>query len=113
MRGRLMMTATAAAYTAIVFAAPAHADQYDFISQLDNSGVWYESIIDMIDIGKELCHELRHGISPPLVMGKLVNTGFAPTEAGIVLVAAINHLCLDAKPAVVGWARDQGYTGPV
>ncbi|WP_235690055.1 hypothetical protein [Mycolicibacterium gadium] len=30
----------------------ARADQYDFIAQLDNRGVYYES---MIDIGNQLC----------------------------------------------------------
>ncbi|MCV7178790.1 DUF732 domain-containing protein, partial [Mycolicibacterium sphagni] len=66
-----------------------------------------------IDIGKELCHELRHGVAPPLVLGKLANTGFAPAESAIVLMSAVNHLCLDAKPVVVDWARDQGYVGPL
>lgn len=36
----------------VLLAGPAHADQYDFISDLDNSGVYYGSIVDMIDIGK-------------------------------------------------------------
>jgi hypothetical protein len=95
----------------VFLAAPAQADQYDFISELDNAGVWYSSMLDMIDIGKELCHELRHGVSPPLVLGKLGNIGFAPAEAAIVLMSAVNNMCLDAKPGVVGWARDQGFTG--
>ena len=111
MRG---VTATVLAVSAsVLFAGPARADQYDFITELDNAGVWYSSTIDMIDIGKELCHELRHGVSPPLVLGKLANTGFAPAESAIVLMAAVDHLCLDAKPQVVGWARDQGYVGPL
>jgi hypothetical protein len=44
-----------------MLSTPARADQYDFIAQLDNSGVSYESISDMIDIGKEVCHDLRGG----------------------------------------------------
>jgi hypothetical protein len=39
-------------------------------------------------------------------------TGFAPTESAIVLVSAVNNMCIDAKQVVVGWARDNGYTGP-
>lgn len=38
---------------------PAHADRYDFITQLDNMGVSYESMLDMIDVGKALCRDLR------------------------------------------------------
>ena len=37
--------------------------------------MYYESMIDMIDIGKELCHELRFGVEPSLVLGKLQRTG--------------------------------------
>ena len=96
---------------ALAWSAPARADQYDFIMQLDNSGVSYESIVDMIDIGKELCHDLRSGTAPPVVLGKLSNTGFAPAESAIILMSAVNNMCLDTKPGVVAWARDIGYTG--
>lgn len=98
---------------ALVMAAPAQADQYDFISQLDNSGVSYESILDMVGIGKELCHDLRNGDAPPVVLGKLSSTGFAPTESAIILMSAVNNTCPDTKPDVVTWARDNGYTGSV
>ncbi len=98
---------------AVVLACPAHADQYDFIAQLDNMGVSYDSMLDMIDIGKELCHDLRSGEAPPTVLGKLANTGFAPAESAIILMSAVDYLCIDAKAGVVGWARDNGYTGEV
>lgn len=62
MRG--VTAAVLAVSASVVLAGPARADQYDFITELDNAGVWYSSMIDMIDIGKELCHELRHGVAP-------------------------------------------------
>ncbi|MBY0287296.1 MAG: DUF732 domain-containing protein [Mycobacteriaceae bacterium] len=113
MRGRGVFASVLAMCGAVAMSSPARADQYEFIAQLDNMGVYYESVIDMIDIGKELCHELRFGVSPSLVLGKLQRTGFAPTESAIVLMAAVDNMCVDTKPAVVGWARDNGYTGPV
>ncbi|WP_158167696.1 DUF732 domain-containing protein [Mycolicibacterium smegmatis] len=113
MHVRRGIAAVAAVCGSALMAGTANADQYDFISDLDNSGVYYGSIVDMIDIGKELCHELRQGVSPSLVLGKLANTGFAPAEAAIVLTSAVNNMCLDVKPDVVAWARAQGYTGPV
>ena len=97
---------------AVALSGPARADEYDFISQLDSQGVYYESIIDMIDIGKELCHDLRVGATPPVVLGKLQNSGFAAAESAIVLMAAVDNMCPDTKAAVVGWARNNGYTGP-
>jgi hypothetical protein len=111
MRGRGVIAGVLAISGAVLLSAPAHADQYDFISSLDNAGVSYESILDMIDIGKALCHELRSGATPPIVLGKLQNTGFAPSESAIILVAAVNNMCPDTKPAVVAWARGNGYTG--
>jgi hypothetical protein len=47
------------------------------------------------------------------VLGKLQATGFAPAESAIVLMSAVNNMCTDAKPAVVGWASDNGHTVPV
>ena len=56
-------------------AAPANADQYDFISYLDNNGVYYDSISDMMDLGKAVCTSTRRtgaliwqstGSSPPV-----------------------------------------------
>ncbi|MGV0872051.1 DUF732 domain-containing protein [Mycolicibacterium sp. XJ879] len=113
MRGRWGIASALALCGAVVLSSPARADQYEFIAQLDNMGVWYESTIEMIDIGKELCHELRFGVPPPAVLGKLQRTGFAPAEAAIVLLSAVNTMCLDTKPAVVEWARSIGYTQPL
>jgi hypothetical protein len=113
MRGRGVIAGVLAACEAVAVSAPAHADQYDFITQLDNMGVSYESMTDMIDVGKELCHDLRSGALPPVVLGKLQKTGFAPAESAIILVAAVNNMCSDTKAVVVEWARDNGYTGPV
>jgi hypothetical protein len=96
---------------AVAFAPPAQADQYEFISFLDSSGVSYGSIVDMIDIGKAVCHDLRSGDAPPVVLGRLTNAGFAPAEAGLVLASAVSHMCVDAKPGVNAWAFEQGYTG--
>jgi hypothetical protein len=112
MRGRGGIAVVLGVCGAVALSGPAQADEYDFISQLDSTGVYYESIIDMMDIGKELCHDLRSGMAPPVVLGKLQNTGFAAAESAIVLMSAVNSMCPDAKAAVVGWARGNGYTGP-
>ena len=113
MRGRGVIGGLLAICGAVALSGPAHADQYDFISQLDNSGVSYQSMIDMIDIGKQLCHDLRNGVTPPAVLGKLQRTRFARAESAIILVSAVNNMCPDTKAGVVGWARGNGYTGPV
>ncbi|HEV7853110.1 MAG TPA: DUF732 domain-containing protein [Mycobacterium sp.] len=112
MRGRGGIAVVLTVCGAVALSGPAQADEYDFISQLDSTGVYYESMLDMIDIGKELCHDLRGGVTPPVVLGKLQNTGFAAAESAIVLMSAVNNMCSDAKAAVVGWARDNGYSGP-
>ncbi|ODQ95516.1 hypothetical protein BHQ17_04855 [Mycolicibacterium holsaticum] len=114
MRGRgVIAAAVGAVCGAVALAVPARADQYDFLMQLDNMGVYYDSVTDMIDIGKGICHELRFGVPPPAVLGKLDRTGFAPAESAIVLVSAVDTLCLDAKPTVLEWARSIGPTQPL
>ncbi|RDH76909.1 DUF732 domain-containing protein [Mycolicibacterium moriokaense] len=113
MRGCGGIAVVLAVCGAVALSVPAQADEFDFIGELDSTGVYYESISDMIDIGKELCHDLRVGTAPPVVLGKLQNSGFAAAESAIVLMSAVNNMCPDAKAAVVGWARGNGYTGEV
>ena len=113
MRGRGVIAGLLATCVAVALSGPAHADQDDFISQLDNSGVSYQSTIDMIDVGKQLYHDLCNGATPPAVLSKLQRTGFAPAESAIILMSAVNNMCPDTKAGVVGWARDNGHTGPV
>ena len=113
MRGRGVIAGVLAVCGAIAMSGPARADQFDFVGRLDSMGVYYESMVDVIGIGKELCHELRFGVTPSLVLGKLQRTGFAPTESGIVLAPAVDHMCPDTRPVLARWARDRGYTGPV
>jgi Protein of unknown function (DUF732) len=113
MRGRGVIAVLLATCGAVALSGPAHADQDDFISQLDKSGVSYQSMSDMIEIGKELCHDLRNGVTPPAVLGKLQRTGFAPAESAIILVSAVNNMCPDTKAGVLGWARDNRHTAPV
>lgn len=74
-------------------------------------GVSYGSITEMIDVGKAVCHDLRSGDAPPVVMGRLANVGFATAEASLVIVSAVSHMCVDAKDSVNSWAFQSGYTG--
>ncbi len=113
MRGRAVIAGLAATCAAVALSAPAHGDHYDFIVQLDSMGVSYTSVVEMVVIGKQLCHDLRSGAQPPSVLDKLRNTGFAPAESTIVLMSAVYHMCDDAKSTVVSWADDVGYTRPV
>ena len=48
-----------------------------------------------------------------MVLGKLQATGFAPAESTIIVMSAVDNMCPDTKAAVVGSARDNGYTGPL
>lgn len=113
MRGHVVIAGLLAPCGAVALSGPARADQYDFISELDNSGVSYASIADMINIGKELCHDLCSEVSPSVVLGKLRRTGFAPAESAIILTSAVNSMCPDTRSLVVAWARGNGYAGPV
>jgi hypothetical protein len=104
---RLIVSAAAVA-AAMGLAAPANADQYDFISALDNQGVTYTNIIGMMDIGKGICHTIRNGGSLPSVNSFLAGQGwYSPTERGIIVVSAANNMCPDIWPALNAQVRPQ------
>lgn len=93
-----MRAILAAALTgaALFTAAPAQADQWDFISKLDDTGVPYESILDMFTLGKQTCHELRAGTPLSTLGNKIVSYyGYQPIEAAIIIHAASDTMCYD------------------
>ena len=55
----------------LIDAAPAHADHYDFVADLDNNGVFYASITDVIDQGKLACRLMRSGAGVPAALSFL------------------------------------------
>lgn len=99
-----MLTVYAALLTSFTVAAPASADQYDYVSALDNNGIYYSSISDVIDLGKQLCSVGRsaptNGVTiGPMWLGLLKNAGyFSDAEASIIITAATHYMCPDIKP---------------
>lgn len=91
---------------AVVLAPPASADKFDFINELDNQGITYDSISDMIDTGKAICHAIRDGDSLGAVNSALARKGwYSSQERGIIIVAAANHMCPDIWPALRAQVR--------
>lgn len=113
MRGRGIVAGLFALLGVISSAGQAQADQHGFITHIDNMGVSYKSIADMMEVGRAVCHELRSGQAPPVVLGRLQRVGFAPAESAIVLTAAVDNMCLDTKAGVVSWAASIGQRVPV
>lgn len=102
---KLLLAAVAAPIAALFAAAPSHADQYDYVSQLDNAGVYYSNILDVIDTGKADCSYLRRGVDPGVLMTGLQRLGYAPVEAGQILVSAAVNMCPDTLPALRAYAQ--------
>jgi hypothetical protein len=93
---RLAVAATA---IAVLAAAPAHADQYDFISDLDSQGVYYRDITGMMELGKKTCYNLRTGTPLGGILGYLVQQeGFAKYEAAMIVGSAASNMCPDTIP---------------
>jgi hypothetical protein len=76
-------------------AVPAHADQYSYVSELDNNGVFYTDILAVINTGKATCQHLRLGKSVPAVLAGIGSLGYAPFERAVILAAAVNEMCPD------------------
>ena len=104
-----VVVATAAA--PLTLAAPARADQYDFVSYLDNKGVYYSSISGVIDAGKMSCRLLRADRGVPAAMGFLGRQGFTGREAAIIVVAAVDDMCPDALPVLQDFANHSTHEG--
>lgn len=93
-------------------APKAHADQYDFVSQLDSEGVYYSSISDMIDLGKAACSGLRHGTSPWDIVAGLKLVGYAPMEAADIMTDASLSMCPDTWATIRAHANDHDTPPP-
>jgi hypothetical protein len=99
-----MLPALAVPVVAVAAAIPANADQYDYISMLDNNGVYYSSILDMIDTGKAVCRVVRTSASYDPVdpaIDMLRGVGFSSdTERGLILFSAAENMCPDIFPDI-------------
>lgn len=97
--------------SALMLAVPAQADQYDYVAQIDSRGVYYSSIIGVIDDGKMVCRMLRGSGSVPAALNYVAGDGFADYEAVIIAVAAAQNMCPDVMPILAAYANADA--GPV
>ena len=84
----------------LIAAAPADADQYDFVADLDRNGVFYSSILDVIDQGKLACRLMRSGAGVPAALNFVARGGYSDYETGIIVAAASLNMCPDTQPVV-------------
>lgn len=80
----------------LLVAPMAHADEFDFTNDLDTNGIYYDSILDMIDLGKKTCSQLRRGNSVGAVQQSLAAAGYPGIEGSIIIRAATANMCPDA-----------------
>lgn len=81
---------------AVTLAAPAHADEYSFISDLDNNGIYYANVLEMIDVGKVTCHDMRAHMPLAGIRSALDRVGgWTNQESMVIMVAAANEMCPD------------------
>ncbi len=104
-----LVAAIAAPLVAVAVAAPANADQYDFISEIDRNGVFYVGTMsEMIRTGKLACSTLRQASNTSAVslLGRWLtgDMGFSGTEAGIIVTAAAGTMCPDVIPILTAYA---------
>ena len=96
----------------LALAAPARADQYDYVSVLDNEGVYYSSITDVIDQGKMTCRLLRGGAGVPAALNSVTGSGYAPYESAIIVTAAARNMCPDVMPVIEAFINGQDRGAP-
>ena len=91
---------------AVTLAPPAAADPIEYVMFLDDEGVYYESMTDVIDLGKFTCRMLRSGAAVPAALNNVADAGYAPFETGIIVYAAGLKMCPDVLPVIESWAQD-------
>lgn len=109
--GAFMAAISVGAVVPMALAAPARADQYDFVAQLDDRGVYYSSISDVIDTGKMTCRLLRGGAGVPAAMNFVARDGYASYETAIIVVAAAQNMCPDVMPVLNAYVNAGPVTG--
>ena len=106
------LVATSAAL-GVTLAPPAEADPIEYVMILDDEGVYYESMTDVIDLGKYTCRMLRSGAAVPAALNNVASSGYAPYETGIIVYAAGQKMCPDVLPVIESWAQQGSDTAPV
>ena len=99
---RYTVAAAATALGMVVGQAPAaHADQWDYVSFLDNNGVSYSTVSGVIDLGKETCHHLRGGGDYRQVMSILTGPlDYTRAEGAAIIAASVTYMCPDAESVI-------------
>ncbi len=75
----------------------AHADQTDFVLQLDNEGVAYGKIDEIENEGKIACTELREN-DPVSQVVKGLRPFYDEVTSTLIVKAAAQNLCPDMLP---------------
>lgn len=83
----------------LVTAPTAYADDASYVLYLDDHGVYYSSITDVIDMGKLACRGLRQGVPPGVIVNAIADNGDFPTyDAAIIVLSATKNMCTDQYP---------------
>jgi hypothetical protein len=93
----------AAGIAAVTLAAPAEADKWDYVSDLDNQGVYYDDRSVVIDLGKWVCRIGRTAPADQSMVDQLIaltmEAGYrSSVESLIVVEAASRNMCPDIWP---------------
>jgi hypothetical protein len=106
--GRILLAAALGA-AALITAPTASADQWDYVSYLDNNGVVYPNVLDVINTGKHACHHMRNGADVGAVMETMgVELGYNISEQAFIIIGAATNMCPDQMLRV----REYGYGTP-
>lgn len=57
-------------------------------------------MLDVIDVGKMTCRNLRGGTGVPATLKYVASNGYAPYEIGVIVESAANNMCPDVLPVL-------------
>lgn len=83
----------------LAFAPESSADQFQYLTYLDNNGVYYRSMTAAMDMGKQACSIGRSAASTEEMTNRwstlTSSFGYVAKEGDIIVHSAINYLCDD------------------
>ena len=103
---KIRVTAGILAATALLTAAPAHADTAGFYNELDDMSVPYPPDNTALGLGVQICKALRSGLSATAVINVMLPYHFySAAQDGKFMLASVDQICPDERASVLAEAR--------
>ncbi|ORW64597.1 DUF732 domain-containing protein [Mycobacterium saskatchewanense] len=76
-----------------------------YLQTLNQAHVPYDDPGKMVELGNSVCQQSRGGAAFDDVGESVIGRGFTPTQAGLIMGAAVATFCPDMQPSMGRWSN--------